>query len=165
MNYLLDSNTFIQAKNTYYHMDICPGYWDWIERKFSAGEVASVEGVGDELLRGNDELKTWAVGHKQIFLPVSDERTQDAFAEVAAHAAELASELKPGALEEFLGGADPWLIAKALADSAIVVTHEAFNPQARKKILIPNVCEHFKVRYVNTFDLLLRLKAEFVLSV
>lgn len=164
MNYLLDSNTFIQAKNTYYHMDICPGYWDWIERKFSAGEVASIEGVGDELLRGKDELKTWAADHKEIFLPVSDERTQGAFAEVAAYAAQLAAELKPGALEEFLGGADPWLIAKARANNAVVVTHEAHNPQARKKILIPNVCEHFNVRYLNTFDLLLRLKAEFVLS-
>jgi hypothetical protein len=164
MNYLLDSNTFIQAKNTYYHMSICPGYWDWIERKFSAGEVASVEGVGDELLLGNDELKTWAADHKEIFLPVSDERTQDAFAEIAAHAAQLATQLKPGALEEFLGGADPWLIAKAWASDAAVVTHEALNPQVKKKILIPNVCEHFNVRYVNTFDLLLTLKAEFVLS-
>ena len=49
-----------------------------------------MEGVGDELLRGNDELKTWAADHKEIFLPVSDERTQDAFAGIAAHAAQLA---------------------------------------------------------------------------
>ncbi|WP_081763821.1 MULTISPECIES: DUF4411 family protein [Nitrincola] len=28
MKYLLDSNTYIQAKNQYYGMDFCPGYWD-----------------------------------------------------------------------------------------------------------------------------------------
>ncbi|WP_448218276.1 DUF4411 family protein [Endozoicomonas sp. 2B-B] len=33
MQYLLDANTFIQAKNQYYAMDICPGYWDWLERE------------------------------------------------------------------------------------------------------------------------------------
>ncbi|MFS2059288.1 DUF4411 family protein [Kosakonia cowanii] len=27
MRYLLDANTYIQAKNQYYGMDICPAYW------------------------------------------------------------------------------------------------------------------------------------------
>ena len=164
MNYLLDANTFIEAKNRYYDMAVCPGYWEWIEQKFAAGEVASVETVGDELLRGNDELKDWAADHKEIFLAVSDEATQESFAEVAAHAAALAPEMKPGALEEFLGGADPWLIAKARLGDAVVVTHEQFNPQTRKKILIPNVCKQFGVSCINTFDLLRKLKAEFVLA-
>ncbi|MDP2830218.1 MAG: DUF4411 family protein [Sulfuricellaceae bacterium] len=133
MNYLLDANTFIEAKNRYYNMVVCPGYWDWIELEFADGEVASVESVGDELLSGNDELKTWAASHKPLFLPVSDEETQVAFAEIAAHAVDLAAEMKPGALEEFLGGADPWLIAKARVQGSVVVTHEQFNPQRQKE--------------------------------
>lgn len=28
--YLLDANTFIEAKNRYYSMNICPGFWQWI---------------------------------------------------------------------------------------------------------------------------------------
>ncbi len=164
MKYLLDANTFIEAKNRYYNMTVCPGYWDWIEREFANGQVASVENVGDELLNGNDELRDWAASHKALFLPVSEEETQGAFAEIAAHAAELATDMKPGALEEFLGGADPWLIAKARVQDAVVVTHEQFNPQAKKKILIPNVCRQFEVRWMNTFDLLLELEARFVLE-
>lgn len=164
MNYLLDANTFIEAKNRYYNMAVCPGYWDWIEQQFADGQVASIESVGDELLNGNDELKTWAASHKALFLPVSDEETQEALAEIAAHAAELAGDMKPGALEEFLGGADPWLIAKARTQGAVVVTHEQFNPNVKKKILIPNVCNQFEVRWMNTFDLLLELEARFVLG-
>lgn len=163
MNYLLDANTFIQAKNTYYHMDICPGYWRWIEGQSLLGEVASIDSVRDELLHGDDELHDWAMQNREIFLPVSDSPTQDAFAEVAAHAAAIAAAMKPGALNEFLEGADPWLVAKAISGGAVVVTHEKRDPKIRRKILIPNVCDHFGIRCINTFDLLLTLQAEFVL--
>lgn len=32
MTYLLDANTLIEAKNRYYQMSICPGYWDWLHK-------------------------------------------------------------------------------------------------------------------------------------
>lgn len=163
MTYLLDANTFIQAKNTYYHMDFCPAYWHWIEIQSLAGEVSSIDSVRDELLKGNDALKEWAKERKDIFLPVSDDATQEAFAEIAAHAELVAKAMKPGVLNEFLAGADPWLIAKARTSNAIVVTHEVGNPQSKRKILIPDICDHFGVSYLNTFDLLLKLEAEFVL--
>jgi hypothetical protein len=35
MKYLLDANTYIQAMNTYYHVDFCPAYWDWLDRQFN----------------------------------------------------------------------------------------------------------------------------------
>lgn len=163
MSYLLDANAFIEAKNTYYHMAICPGYWRWIEGQSLVGDVASIESVRDELLEGNDELERWARLNKDVFLAVSDDSTQNAFAAVAAHAEEIAHTMKPGVLNEFLAGADPWLIAKALSDGSVVVTHEKHDPKIKRKILIPNICEHFSVPYMNTFDLLLKLKAEFVL--
>lgn len=164
MIYLLDANTFIQAKNTYYHMNICPGYWRWIEGQSLLGDVASIESVRDELLRGDDQLRDWAMQNKEAFLPVSDDSTQDAFAQVAAHAAAIASAMKPGVLNEFLDGADPWLIAKAMSSGAVIVTQEKHDPRIKRKILIPNICEHFSVPCMNTFDLLLKLKAEFVLA-
>ena len=33
MLFLLDSDTLIQAKNEYYGFDLCPGFWDWLDRK------------------------------------------------------------------------------------------------------------------------------------
>ena len=163
MSYLLDANTLIEAKNRYYQMHICPGYWTWLTRGKEAGTLASVGSVGAELRRGTDDLAQWAVAHADLFMPESDEATQIAFAEVASHVAK-AHAMKAGALDEFLGGADAWLIAKARVTSTTVVTHEQLNPDARRKFLIPNVCQHFGVGFINTFDMLGRLSARFVLA-
>ena len=76
MSYLLDANTLIDAKNRYYHMAICPGFWQWILQKNQLGTVASIDIVADELLCGNDELKQWVEVNRNIFIPVSDEPTQ-----------------------------------------------------------------------------------------
>ena len=50
MAYLLDSNTFIEAKQRYYDFGVCPGYWKWLTEANSDGRVFSIEKVGDELL-------------------------------------------------------------------------------------------------------------------
>lgn len=120
--------------------------------------------MGTELRRGNDELAQWAKDHAALFLPESAQQTQTAFGEVAQYLAAQASPMKAGALEEFLGGADPWLIAKARVTGASVVTQERLNLQNRKKFLIPNVCQHFDVPWLDTFELLNRLQARFILA-
>ena len=165
MIYLLDSNTLIEAKNRYYGMTICPVYWSWVLRSHGQGVVASIETVGDELKRGNDELAQWARDNAALFLPVSDDATQAAFAQVAAHVASQTAQMKAGAQEEFLGGADPWPIAKAMTSpDSVVVTHEQFNLQMRRKFSIPNVCQHFSVQWMDTFAVLGHTQANFVLS-
>lgn len=165
MTYLLDTNTLIEAKNRYYRMTVCPAYWSWVQRSQGAGIVSSIEPVGAELKRGNDELAEWAKNQDGLFLPVSDVETQQAFARVAAHVASQVGVMKAGALEEFLDGADPWLIAKAMTlQDAVVVTHEQFNPQLRRKFSIPNVCQHFGVSWIDTFELLSRTEARFILA-
>ena len=165
MIYLLDANTLIEAKNRYYRMTVCPAYWSWVQRSYGAGVVYSIEPVGVELKRGNDELAAWAKSQDGLFLPVSDEATQQAFAQVAAHVASQAAAMKTGALEEFLDGADPWLIAKAMTmQDAVIVTHEQFNLQMRRKYSIPNVSQHFGVAWIDTFELLSRTDARFVLA-
>ena len=71
---------------------------------------------------------------------------------MAQHVASTALQMKAGAIEEFLGGADPWLIAKAMTMNATVVTHEQLNLAACGKFLIPNVCQHFEVPFVDTLE-------------
>ena len=82
--------------------------------------------------------------------------------EISAHVASL-PDLKPAAVPDFLSGADPWLVAVAKTLGGTVVTHEQPNPDAKKKIFIPDVCNHFGVPYMDTFELLQRKKAQFVL--
>lgn len=164
MNYLLDANTFVEAKNRYYNMTVCPAYWDWISLQRESGVVASISLVGDELRRGDDELAAWAKGHPDLFLDVHDVATQECFVVVAGYVVDQAGKMKTGAVEDFLGGADPWLIAKAMATGCSVVTHERHHAAVVKKFLIPNVCEVFGVTWMNTFDLLYKLEARFILS-
>jgi hypothetical protein len=164
MKYLLDSNTFIDAKNRYYGMNFCPAYWDWIVGQNRSLEVASISFVADELKKGNDELASWVKLNPDIFVDVGDEATQIAFGQIVEFLMPQAHKMKVGALDDFLIGADPWLIAKAMASDATVVTQEVFNLQIKKKFLIPNVCAHFNISCMNTFDLLNKLKAQFVLA-
>lgn len=164
MKYLLDSNTFIEAKNRYYSMKVCPGYWQWILLSHEKSGVSSIDFVRDELMNGNDDLALWAKNHRQLFLPLDDNRTQEANIEVVQYVSQLLN-LRPNAQAEFLSGADPWLVAKAIVTGATIVTHEKLDLNIKKKILIPNVCEHFGINYINTFDLLDELDAEFIMPI
>lgn len=165
MKYLLDSNTFVEAKNRYYNMTVCPAYWIWILQKFAAQDVASISLVGDELKKGDDELMQWVKDNPELFISVHDNTTQSCFSQVANLVMSKSSNMKVGAAQDFLSGADPWLIAKAMATGSTVVTHEAHNLGAKKKFLIPNICEEFGVSWMNTFDMLYKLEARFVLAI
>ena len=69
-------------------------------------------------------------------------------------------QFKEYAKEEFANEnkADAWLIAHALVTERTVVTDEKFNADTKKRIPIPNACEAFGIRYINTFDMLHELK-------
>ncbi|TBU94005.1 DUF4411 family protein [Phytopseudomonas dryadis] len=163
MMHLLDANTLIEAKNRYYGMTICPAYWQWLLLQNAALTLASITPIKDELTKGNDELADWAKGNTAFFHGTTDAATQTAFAQVAGLVAQQARQMKVGAMEEFLAGADPWLIAKAMTTGAVVVTHEVLNLDARRKFIIPNLCQQIGIPYLNTFELLHKLEARFVL--
>ena len=107
MIYLLDTNTLIEAKNRYYRMSFCPGYWAWIEAGGASGMLASVASVGAELRRGNDDLASWASANSALFLGESDTDTQSAFASVAVLVAGQASRMKPGGGQRLSRGCRP----------------------------------------------------------
>tara|TARA_R110000744_G_scaffold63813_1_gene131253 strand:- start:43 stop:546 length:504 start_codon:yes stop_codon:yes gene_type:complete len=164
LRYLLDSNTYIQAKNQYYDMDVCVGYWEWLEIMFQAGEVCSIEFIGKELRDGNDELADWAKKqhHAGYFAKHDDEATQAVFVDIVNFVME--KDYNPADRDKFLSKGDPWLIAKAKTTGATIVTHEATLVPATRKVKIPNLCVEFDVPCINTFDMLRQLKARFMLD-
>ena len=122
MAYLLDANTFIEAKNTYYGMDFCPAYWDWLENANAAGRVYSIEKVQNEITAGTDALATWAAAKDARFFLAPDAATLPAFATVSAWAN--SAGYSAGAIGTFLSVADYYLVAQALAHRYAVVTRE-----------------------------------------
>lgn len=163
--YLLDANVFIEAKNYYYRFDTFPGFWEWLDAEQASERIVSIEPICKELLKGNDELAAWIKERKDSgwFLSVDDDVTQQYFAQIAEWV--MAQPFKDVAKQEFLGCGDPWLIAKAKAIGATVVTQETFDAQIRKRVKIPNACRAFNapVPYINTFDLLRDAGAAFTL--
>ena len=70
-------------------------------------------------------------------------------------------QFKPAAVSKFASVADGWLVAYAYAHNAVVVTHERFAADAKSRVLIPNVCQQFNVRYLTTFEMLCQLGVQF----
>lgn len=161
--YLLDSNTYIQAKNLQYDMDFCPAYWDWLDYQYEKGMVASISSVYDELVQKGDSLSNWVKDRKSHFLPVTATDIQHKMSDVAEYVAN--QDQKDAAnISNFLSGADPWLIASAIVKNGTIVTYERLAGNESKRVKIPNVCEHFNVPYMNAYDLLRALNARFVLD-
>jgi hypothetical protein len=161
MAYLIDADVLIEAKNRYYGFDFCPGFWDWLVRKLAAGEVLSVERVGQELAAGNDNLSAWAANQGPAFFVPPNANTVAAMATVSASVRTMSvngQPYLPAAVTKFLGDADYYLIAHALAHRDIVVTNESGHPgeqQASVKTLkIPDVCNSVGVQCVSVFKML-----------
>jgi len=153
MMYLLDANTFIEAKNRFYRQDICPGFWEWLDEITLGDEIKSIEKVYDELAVGNDDLAGWVKARRNEgrFLAV-DTDIQNAFRRIVADVN--AADYRADAQRKFLAGADPWLVATALAHGATVVTHENHEPQVKRRVPLPNVCRRFNVAFTDLFTLL-----------
>lgn len=154
MKYLLDTNVFIQAKNEHYGMDFCPGFWDWLIANGEAGIVASVAGVHEELRVGKNQLARWSgqLGD-ECFLP-TDGSVISAATRISVWVSGL--DFRSSAVRKFEDRADLYLIAHALANSWIVVTHEKKLQQSKKSVKTPNVCERFLIECITPFEMLRR---------
>jgi hypothetical protein len=158
--YLLDANVFIEANRRYYAFDICPGFWDALLWHHGKGHIGSIDRVRDELTRGNDALKDWVEDAvpSACFSASNASAVTSLFGQMMAWVHSQA-QFQPAAKAEFAVKPDGWLVAYAKANGLTVVTHEVPNHEIKKKVPIPNVCEAFSLRYVDTFDMLRGLKS------
>lgn len=162
MAYLLDANVFINAKNLHYGFDFCPAFWEWIIREHRAGRVFSIDRVGDEIAAMEDELSEWSSQLDEGFFLPPSASTMPALGAVAEWV-NAQGRYSPDAKNVFLQIADYYLVAQALAEGHIVVTHEKPENSVHR-VKIPNVCLALKIRYMNPFEMLRREKARFVLK-
>ena len=170
MAHLIDSNGFIQAKNNYYGMDFCPAYWHWLIANAQAGRVISIDRVYTEIQAQQDDLAQWASGPARgLFLASVDAATTACLPQIftwvqTRQTAQGGQFYGHAAQNEFFGsGADPYIIAYAMAHNHIVVTCEGNDPARRNKVLIPVVCQGLNVQCITLFDMLRNEQARFVL--
>jgi hypothetical protein len=161
MAYLMDANTFIQAKRLYYAIDFCPAFWDWLVKANAAKTVFSIDKVGDEIQDGNDALATWASTRgKEFFLP-TDKAVLPSMPKVSEWVQ--SQKYRAAAVNEFLQEADYYLVAHAHARGLVVVTHEVPGDGV-KRVKIPEVCAGLDIQFTNPFTMLRKEGARFVLG-
>jgi len=160
--FLLDADTFIQAKNRHYAFDICPGYWTAILRLYELRLVYSIDRVRAELIGYGDELSDWIKDHTpaHFFKKTEDQAVIQQYTRIVRWV-KGEEQYSEEATERFLSGADPWLIAYAKVNGHTVVTYEEHRPEARNTVPIPNVCIQFGVDCINPFQMLRALGVRF----
>lgn len=168
MEYCLDTSVFIQAYRSYYAFDIAPPFWNALVTLSKNGVITTPYAVYRELMDGDaDELRKWAKDHGKTLFIEPDSKVNEAYRQVAEFANTRYEDQHW--IRDFLKGADPWVISQAKAHNLIVVTMEGVK-QAENiskasgrfigRIKIPNMCGHFGIKTVSTYELLRTLKIE-----
>lgn len=160
--YIVDSNFFIQAHRAYYPLDVVQSFWLKIKQLAEEDKIKSIDKVKTEIYSNashEDELKIWCENNlpNDFFLDTNSCFTD--YIDIVNWVNSMNNFYKPLAVQEFLATdlADPWLVAYAKANDCVVVTYEKSEPNRKSRIKIPEVCNQFGVRYINTIDLLREL--------
>ena len=155
--YLIDSDVLITAKNAYYAFDICPGFWESLIDHHQAGHVGSIDRIRHELLAGREEedLVQWVKNAlpSDFFVSSQDAEVIAAYREIMLWV-QRSTQYFDEAKAKFATEADGWLVAHGMVRGIEVVTNEQPRPEARSRILLPDVCDQFGVEYHNTFEML-----------
>ncbi len=147
--YCFDANAFIEPWTKYYSPELVPGYWRKIDQLAQAGRIICPTEVYNEITNCDDGLARWIKDRKDLIVrPSTDVLLQNKVREILRLFPKVIKVQKSKSM------ADPWVVAQAIVDGAIVVTKEIHG--ANTDIKIPNVCDHFNVKYINDYAFALR---------
>ncbi len=123
----------------------------------------SIDRIADELNEQDDVVKQWIKNEvpDTFFKKTEDQAVIDKFQEMMNWVYSQ-PQFTDAAKTEFASVADGWVIAYAAVNGLVVVTHEQFAPEAKRKVPMPNVCVEFDVEYVDTFSMLRELGEKFI---
>jgi Domain of unknown function (DUF4411) len=150
--YWIDSSVFIEAQDNLYPFKNVPGFWKHIDVKLQEGSVRSSEMVYKELVSFGDDLSKWIKSRKAngVSIQITPE-VEDNFTKIANWVKEKYDDANAN---DFLKGADGWIIAHAMVAKGIVVSQESQKHPNAKKARIPDVCHQFGVKCVKLIDML-----------
>lgn len=104
-------------------------------------------------------MKEWCISNlPETFFIISD-GVISRYIEIVNWAHSMNHHYKQSAIDEFLATslADPWLVAHAMEYDCTIVTYEKSEPMGKRRIKIPEVCNQFNVKYINTVEMLREL--------
>lgn len=163
--FVVDSNFFIQAHRMYYPLDIAFSFWNKVKELSERGQIISIDKVKNELYDKNDALEHWCIANlpEDFFKSTDDIATT--YGQVTAWCISRNNHYNQNAINEFLDAdeADAFLVAYSLADlnNRTIVTYETSDPNRKNKVKIPEPCNVFNVRFLNTMQMLRELGETF----
>lgn len=160
--YVLDANVFIEAAERYYAFDLVPAFWDSLINLSSSGQIRSIDHVKNECSRLKNELTGWVNKRFNHAFDSTDEpEIMQKYSEIMNWVNDQA-QFTDAAKADFARGADGWLIAFAIVNDYVLVTHEVYSKDTKNRVKIPNVCQAFdNKRYIDTFVMLRELGVQF----
>ena len=127
-------------------MEICPDYWSILDDLARRKIIFSPIEVRRELEKIDDGLKAWIHERPYIFKDI-DIPVQEHLRTIMFSHARLVDTIKQRSI------ADPWVIAFAISEKAIVVTKEsAVGNSSSARIKIPDVCNALGVEWIDDFE-------------
>lgn len=137
--YSFDTSAIINGRRDIFLPETFGAVWEGIEQMVALGQVRAVDEVKIELAKKSDESKNWATRCKGLFVPLTGD-IQIATSNI------LAMHPKLLGIGGARNGADPFVIALALARNGAVVTQE--EPRNLNKPRIPDVCEAMNIPWM-----------------
>jgi len=140
--FCMDADVLINLKH--YPKDIFAPMWDKIENMIKKGEIISHIEVFEEIKTGEDEIYEWCKRRhiKKMFKDVDDCQIAEINKVEEKYNREVweRNASKPH-------WADPWLIALAICEEAMIVTNEA-----NRAWKIPFIANYFNIKTLSLFD-------------
>ena len=145
MRYIFDTNSLSNILNHYYY-DRFQTFWQRVDDLVEKQRAVSVKEVQRELLERFEKGKiSIFMNRNEHFFPQPEVEELDFISDIykVRHFENNLSRKK-----RMRGGpfADPFVIAKAKCQNAVVVTEEKFRERGTS---IPNICKHFNIKFTN----------------
>jgi hypothetical protein len=162
--YWLDSSIFITSRDTMFGFDINATFWNWIEGAAKSDIVVAPKAVYKEVVenvRTIDDLARWMkTRRKRGFCIEPDADTVAALKIVTQYVFQPGGRYQHPFALDFVSGADPWVIAHAIADGGTVVSQETDKHPLANRVRIPDVCGEFGIKCIKVWDMLRELKVK-----
>jgi predicted nucleic acid-binding protein len=157
--YCLDTNAFIEPWSKYYRPAFAAPYWEVLDDLGKKGIVFCPDQVKREIDKTDDGLKEW-LKIRNYFVREETIEVQKRVREILQKFPHLIS---VGADRSM---ADPWVIAHAMVENAIVVSKEYITRENQKdtRIKIPDVCTYYKVPCINDYKFIEEVGIQFSVS-
>lgn len=159
MDYLIDSNCFIESKNVTNPLDVAISFWTKIKALAEAGHIHSIDKVKSELVSMGDELSQWVKNEipDTFFYSTNSADIQKNVTELRIWAVGTGQyDLK--AIQDFSSStvADAYLAGYAATDSQNikVVTNEKAGTGSKHSVKLPDACAQKGVTCLRIMEML-----------